>query len=92
MFTQPPRGGCAGGVYALDPIMVVPTDTECTGEYDGIPTFGGAAGVDQAVRAMVIFDDGNGPALYIGGDFLFAGSRVVRGVAKWERETSSSCC
>lgn len=77
----------AGGVYELDPIMVVPTDTECAGEYDWIPTFGGAAGMSGPVWAMAAYDDGSGPALYAAGNFMFAGSQLARGLAKWDGES-----
>lgn len=44
----------------------------------------GAAGTDNYVRAMKVFDDGSGPALYIGGDFLTAGGVSVNHVARWD--------
>ena len=37
------------------------------------------------VLALAIFDDGNGPALYAGGDFAFrANNRLYRGIARWD--------
>jgi len=36
-----------------------------------------------AVYAMTTFDDGNGPALFVGGDFGFAGGVVVSRIARW---------
>ncbi|MCP4694783.1 MAG: hypothetical protein GY859_42540, partial [Desulfobacterales bacterium] len=44
----------------------------------------GAPGLDGPVFALVEFDDGSGPALYAGGDFLTAGGAPVFGVAKWD--------
>lgn len=41
-------------------------------------------GVDQAVLAATVWDDGTGPALYIGGEFRTAGEHVVHGVARWD--------
>ena len=43
-------------------------------------------GVNGAVRALAVYDDGGGggPALYAGGDFMTAGGAlVVHGVARW---------
>lgn len=36
------------------------------------------------MRALCVFDDGHGPALYAGGNFSFAGFPPPRGVAKWD--------
>src|SRR5712692_7900256 len=43
-------------------------------------------GMNEAVYAMTVFDDGSGsgPALYVGGDFTTAGGVVVNGIAKWD--------
>ncbi len=46
--------------------------------------FSVATGVDQTVRAMHVFDDGDGAALYVGGSITSAGGTPVRGVAKWD--------
>jgi hypothetical protein len=35
------------------------------------------------VRAMTVFDDGSGPALYVGGGFTTAGGAPADGVARW---------
>lgn len=40
-------------------------------------------GVDGEVRALAVFDDGTGPALYAGGLFLGAGGVPARYVARW---------
>jgi HYR domain-containing protein len=37
-----------------------------------------------AVHALVVYDDGSGPALYAGGDFLSAGGVAVSRIAKWD--------
>lgn len=34
--------------------------------------------------AMAVFDDGTGPALYVGGDFATAGGITTPGVARWD--------
>jgi hypothetical protein len=44
----------------------------------------GGNGVDDFVLAMEVFDDGSGPALYVGGGFATAGGEVVNGIARWD--------
>ncbi len=41
------------------------------------------AGMDIDVRALTVFDDGTGPALYAGGQFTMAGGVAARGIARW---------
>jgi len=36
-----------------------------------------------SVRALAVFDDGSGPALYAGGDFTTAGGVAANRIAKW---------
>jgi hypothetical protein len=55
-----------------------------------LPTFGERPGTTATVKALAVYDDGNGPMLYAGGDFpsstLFTGAGGVeaRGIAKWD--------
>ncbi len=42
------------------------------------------------VRALQVFDDGSGPALYVGGDFTTAGGVTVNGIARWDGSSWSS--
>lgn len=42
-----------------------------------------------AVYGMTVFDDGTGPALYVGGSFASAGGTAVNNVAKWNGTTWS---
>jgi hypothetical protein len=49
-----------------------------------LPTFGGQPGTDYVVRAFAVFDDGSGPALYVGGQFSTAGGVPANNVAKWD--------
>jgi len=54
-----------------------------------LPTFGpvpgvGSGGVTPGVSALAVFDDGGGPALYVGGGFATAGGLPVGHVAKWD--------
>lgn len=38
---------------------------------------------NAAAYALEVFDDGTGPALYVGGAFMFAGGVPAAGLAKW---------
>lgn len=54
-------------------------------------------GVFGTVRALLVADDGSGPALYAGGDFDKAGSVAASGVARWNGATWTAlgaglCC
>ncbi|MCH8806557.1 MAG: hypothetical protein IH986_10775 [Planctomycetes bacterium] len=44
----------------------------------------GNPGLDNAVRALGAFDDGNGSALYAGGGFRSAGNNPISFLAKWD--------
>jgi hypothetical protein len=41
-------------------------------------------GVDSTVRAMAVYDDGSGPALYVGGHFTQAGGAPASHIARWD--------
>lgn len=42
------------------------------------------AGVEGGrVHSLAVFDDGNGPALYVGGSFSAAGGEAARSIARW---------
>lgn len=49
---------------------------------------GGVTGGE--VRAMTVFDDGAGPALFVGGTFSNAGSVSARRIAKWDGKAWSA--
>ena len=49
-----------------------------------LPTFGAEPGTDSSVYALAVYDDGGGPALYVGGDFRSAGGVWAVGIAKWD--------
>ncbi len=36
------------------------------------------------VSALTVYDDGSGPALYVGGDFTTAGGVAAEGIARWD--------
>jgi len=55
---------------------------ECAPEW--VPTFGGQPGVGGMVRALTVFDDGSGPALYAAGGFNTAGGVRANRVVKWD--------
>jgi hypothetical protein len=44
----------------------------------------GGVGLDGPVRALAVFDDGGGPALYVGGDFTTAGGVPANNIARWD--------
>lgn len=43
-------------------------------------------GLDGSVRAMATFDGGDGPMLYVGGDFVTAGGQRSPYLARWDGE------
>jgi len=43
-----------------------------------------AAGPDDNVYALAEFDDGSGPALYVGGSFHTAGQAIAQNIARWD--------
>lgn len=45
-----------------------------------------AEGVEGIVRAVAVFDDGSGPALYVGGSFSRAGRSLASNIARWDGE------
>jgi len=44
----------------------------------------GIADLGDFVYAMAVYDDGTGPALYVGGEFRFASGLEVNNVARWD--------
>jgi hypothetical protein len=51
---------------------------------------GGVGGVLPAVLDLTAFDDGNGPALYVGGQFTTAGGMTAIEIAQWNGSSWSS--
>lgn len=43
-----------------------------------------ATGIDGVVNDMIVFDDGSGPKLVVGGDLTTVGGMPVRGIAAWD--------
>ena len=46
--------------------------------------------LDGLVHTMVVYDDGSGPALFVGGTFVHAGSLTVNRIAKWNGSSWSA--
>jgi hypothetical protein len=40
--------------------------------------------LNSSVGALVVFDDGSGPAIYAGGDFTTAGGSAANRIARWD--------
>ena len=70
---------CAGA--ALLSLLAAPASAQCQRWSPGLAAGNGPNGT---VRALAVFDDGSGPALYAGGDFTMAGGVPARGVARWD--------
>jgi hypothetical protein len=48
------------------------------------------SGINGKVLASTVFDDGTGPALYVGGSFTSAGGVPAKNIAKWNGTTWSA--
>jgi hypothetical protein len=48
------------------------------------PVGGGLLGPGDQIRAMAVFDDGTGPALYVGGSFTTIGGTDANYIARWD--------
>src|SRR6185436_8130981 len=51
---------------------------------DWLSDFGCQPGVDYTIDALTVFDDGTGPALFVGGEFWTAGAISANYIAKWD--------
>jgi hypothetical protein len=72
----------AGAALALLAALAQPAPAQCL---DWKPGFGAVGvGANANVRALATFDDGTGPALYVGGDFTTMGEVAARGIARWD--------
>lgn len=56
------------------------------GNWDGTSfhSMGSGQGMDGSVRAMAMYDSGNGEEIHVGGTFLAAGGELANGVARWD--------
>jgi len=74
-------GGVAvSGIARWDGQSWSPVGQGVTNSIGGLPT----------IRTMRVLDDGNGPALYVGGTFGFAGGAPAVNVARWDGNVWSS--
>jgi hypothetical protein len=47
-------------------------------------------GLNGPAKAMLVWDDGHGPALYVAGSFTVAGNAVAESIARWGGQTWSA--
>lgn len=69
------------GVTDAGTITIAPSSS-CNHEW--LPVIGGEPGMNAPVRAYTVFDDGNGPALYAGGEFTAASGIAANHIARWD--------
>jgi len=79
--------GAPSRFVRVEPLLLAPGAT-CPPVW--LPTFGGQPGVDGTINALTVFDDGTGPALYVGGEFTTAGGVVANRIAKWDGSSWSA--
>ncbi|MBK7644208.1 MAG: hypothetical protein IPJ19_14380 [Planctomycetes bacterium] len=65
-----------------------PLATNCQPQW--LSTFGGAPVVQGTIGALQVFDDGTGPALYVGGSFTNLGGVPVHGIARFDGTSFTS--
>jgi hypothetical protein len=79
----------AGGNFTATGDNAVPLSH--VARWDGTNWSALGAGVGNGdVHAFGVYDDGNGPALYVGGTFTTAGGQVANRIAKWDGSTWSA--
>lgn len=66
------------------------TTLSCIARWDGTSWSNVDIGISNTVRTLTVFDDGNGPALYAGGSFTFAGSVLADNLGRWDGTTWSA--
>jgi len=72
-----------GILFSCFPLCAPPED--CYRLAEGFGAWGVAWGPNAGiVRASAVYDDGRGAALYVGGDFDFAGEIVARSIARFD--------
>ncbi|MCC6405694.1 MAG: hypothetical protein IT453_00910, partial [Planctomycetes bacterium] len=68
----------------LTALAFVPSQ-DCSQLTPGFGAYGVAYGPNGGnVRASAVYDDGQGPALYLGGDFDFAGDLLARAIVRFD--------
>ncbi len=81
--------GCGSALYAGGYFgSAGGTNIVAIAKWDGLEWSALGSGLAPAgwahVRAMAVFDDGLGPALYAGGEFDEAGGNSAKNIAKWD--------
>ena len=71
----------SSGRSSVEPLFLA-RGGSCSPEW--LPTFGGHPGTNAPIRALAVFDDGSGPALYAGGGFSSAGGVPANRIARWD--------
>jgi hypothetical protein len=69
---------------AGSPSTWVTTFASGVARYDGSAWHPMGTGVNAAVKALLVYDDGTGPALFAGGQFSMAGGVLASRVAKYD--------
>jgi len=75
--------GTSGSVQGVT--LHLAQGTSCVPSW--LPAFGGQPGVGGEVLALAVFDDGAGPALYVGGTFKVAGGTPASRIARWDGQS-----
>jgi trimeric autotransporter adhesin len=70
------------GDFSLAQGVVAPGTARLDGS--GFSRVGEGLGLSGATRSICVWDDGGGPALYVGGHFWTAGDIVAPGLARWD--------
>ncbi|MGA1394229.1 MAG: BACON domain-containing protein, partial [Phycisphaerales bacterium] len=80
--TTSPRSGRLLAQNGLQVLIEQQAAAGCDGDFAWSPL--GSGMNFNSVWAMVVFDDGTGPALYVGGSFTAAGGVSAAHVARWD--------
>ncbi len=79
----------ATGLVLLLATIAIASNSNADCPYDWKPG-DGHPGLDGNVRAMAVFDDGSGPALFLGGNFSTAEDVAVNNIVKWDGQNWSA--
>ena len=71
-------------------MIVVFRQSPSIAKWDGTAWSAVGGGITGAVRTCKTFDDGSGPALYVGGSFTMAGGLPISYLARWNGSAWSS--
>lgn len=75
----------AGGAFSTADGANIPADR--IARWDGSAWSALASGFDGQVNALLVHNDGSGPALYAGGEFNIGGLDVCRKITRWDGES-----